>query len=465
MRVIVSAMRGEEVSAERMSRVASAEREALANTGEPPRLCSAILPAGTAPPRRIWAKGSWRLARRIITKDAEPAWYARTGLTICDLVLRRQVEDSRLSLLGHELAVRSIGAAHAFEPQNDRQWEELRGAFASFPMGPGISTHTNEQGEAERSLIEAGFGTFALFFGLEASAGIHRGRRPKGLRLALGGEPDAQPFDELVRSSVDGDSNRARTVLAYIEAFGRQMDEEGRPPSIGRYASRWGIDIATAKEEQNAFSAVFPEEENPSAILDLLWGGTGANAGAFTRLLGVKVVRAGSFPTVNGYFVTCLADELRDPAGPRVMEAAMEFDDSPPDPRREQRRFFALCARASEVWCAEALQQMGDEASLLGLRSLEPVHDEATARYMEQMLGEYRLENRDKDGKGVLLATQKALRVAASLRLPDPPPSTQPYLDGIRWAAKALVAMHRELDVDITGEAKRTTARIDAVSA
>lgn len=40
---------------------------------------------------------------------------------------------------------------------------------------------------------------------------------------------------------------------------------------------------------------------------------------------------------------------------------------------RELRRFFALCARAVEVWCAEALERREERAYLEALQRLEPV--------------------------------------------------------------------------------------------
>src|ERR1041384_5352358 len=67
VRILSSVMRGERVTAERLSRVASFERESFVKTRKPPRLCQAINPDGTAPRRRVWASGDWRTARRIIT--------------------------------------------------------------------------------------------------------------------------------------------------------------------------------------------------------------------------------------------------------------------------------------------------------------------------------------------------------------------------------------------------------------
>ncbi len=463
MRILVSVLRDEEVSAERMARTASGERDTYVKTRQPPRLCSALFPDGTTPPRRIWASGEWRLARRILTRDAEPGWQASAGIYVCDLILEQGLEDERLAALAHELAARSVGPLAAYYPGPRSQWQELRDAMAKLPVGPGVTTQTSEQATAERSLQEAELTPFALYFGLEASAGIHRGPRPKELRLALANEAGAKPFDELVRESVGGDPVRARGILAYVEAFGRQMDELGRSPSVGQYAERWDVDIATATRERNSFAAVFPREEDPTGVANMLWEGADTANSPFTRLLGVAVMRTTSFPTVIGYFVTSLADELRDPSGARVMDAAIEFDESPPNPRTEINRFYALCARAVDVWCADALEAMGDEPSLLGLRSLEPVHGEDTAAYTEQLLGEYRLANGRKAGKDVLLATQKALRVAASLRRAEPPETTKPYLDGIRWLAKALIAAQRAFGIDIAAEATRTTARLDAV--
>jgi hypothetical protein len=63
----------------------------------------------------------------------------------------------------------------------------------------------------------------------------------------------------------------------------------------------------------------------------------------------------------------------------------------------------------------------------------------------------------------VLLATQKALRVAASLDDLDPPRTTVPYHDGIRWAARALVAAAEELGIEVVAESRAAAGRLDAV--
>jgi hypothetical protein len=463
MRVLLSVLRGEDVTAERLARVASFERESFLKTRQAPRLCSAIFPDGTAPPKRVWARGDWRLARRIITADAEHAWQAWVGIYACDLLLEHGLEDERLGPLAHEFAAQSIGPIAAYYPGSREQWEELRAALRQFPFGPGVATQTGQQGIAEQSLRNAELTPFSLYFGLEASAGISRGPRPRELRLAAGGERGGVPFDELVRIRAGGDAAKARNVLAYVEAFGRQLDELGRIPSLGEYAERWNVDVETAARERDDFASIFPSEEDPAAIAGLLWDGIGRRPGSFTRLLGVEVIRAESFPTVIGYFLNCVADELRSPLGAAAMSEAMVLEEAPPVASKELRRFFALCARAVDVWCADALGAMSDQISAQGLRSLETVTEEATASFTEKMLGHYRLRNRNKPGKDVLLSTQKALRVAASLRALEPPESTLPYLDGIRWAAKALVAAQRDTDTDLVAEAQRTTQRLDAV--
>lgn len=462
MRTLASVLREEDVSAERMGRVASFERENFLKSRQPPRLCSAIFPDGTAPAKRIWARGDWRLARRVIAPDSESAWLASAGIYVCNLILDHGLEDERLGPLAHELAARSIGPIAAYFPGSVQQWEELRRALRQLPVGPGVATHTREQGAAEVSLQGAELTPFSLYFGLEAPAGILSGHPPRELRLAVGNEPGSAPFDELVRRQAD-EPELARNALAYVEAFGRQLDELGRPPSLEEFAERWKVDLTTATSERNNFASLFPREEDPAAISQMLWSGVGSGAGLFTRLLSVPVVRTEGFPTVIGQFITCIADELSSPVGVAAMTEAMIFEEQPALPEREISRFFALCARAVDVWCADALDAMDDEVSLLGLRSLETVTEERTAAYTERLLDEYRLANGKKPGSDVLLATQKALRVAASLRRLNPPTSTVPYLDGIRWAGKALVAAQRQLDLDIVAETKRTVQRLDAV--
>jgi hypothetical protein len=461
MRILVSAIRDEEVTAERLARLASFERENFLKTREPPRLCSALYPDGTTPPRRVWAAGGWRVARRVLSPDSERGRLAAVGIYACTLIVDHGLQDERIGPLAHGFAAQSVGPIAGYYPGPIEQWQELRQKLRQVPVGPGVTNPTREQEAVEAALQQAELTPFSLYFGLDAPAGVSGGQ-PRELRLAVGDERGAIAFDDLVRQRARS-VEEARDVLAYVEAFGRQLDDLGRPPSLGEFSERWQVDPPTAGAERHRFASIFPGEEDPAAVSRMLWDGVGRGPGLLTRLLSVKVVPSGGFPTVISQFLTGLADELDSPEGPAALTAGMLLEEAPPNPRRELARFFALCARAVDAWSADALKAVGDEPSLSGLRSLETVTDERTAAYTEALLNEYRLANGRWPGGEVLLATQKALRVASSLRRAEPPATTVPYLDGIRWAATALAVARRELRLDVVAEAKLTVQRLDAV--
>jgi hypothetical protein len=464
VRVLASVLRHEtsgETSAERLGRIAAYERENFLKTRVPPRLCSAILPDGTAPARRVWARGDWRLARRIITRDVVETWSAAVGTFVCDLILDEKIEDSRLGPLAYELASQSIGPVAAYYPETGDQWRDLRSAFRRMIPALGLAAHTREQGDAEAALTRAELSPVSVYFGLEAPVGIVRDiAPPKRLRLALPAERSVA-FDEYVSSRLGGDVDATRDLLAYIQEFGHIMDDTGRVPSLPEYADRWHVDLEAARDRNRRFKEVFADEEDPAAIWRMLWDGTSSSS--FARLTGVHVVEDAGFPSVTSYFVSSVVIELHESVAGAAVSKAYRAADGALDAPRELRRFFALCSRAVEVWCADSLKRKGDEASLMGLRSLGGIIEEADAAVVQENLGKYRLDSATSEGNDVLLATQKALRVAAALSALLPPGTTRPYLDGVRWAAKALVAAQNELGLDIVAEVATTVNRLDAV--
>src|SRR5215217_6335545 len=62
------------VTAEHLSRLAAYEREDFLRTRMPPRLCSVVDTHANLVKPRWWARGEWRLQRRILTEDAKPIW-------------------------------------------------------------------------------------------------------------------------------------------------------------------------------------------------------------------------------------------------------------------------------------------------------------------------------------------------------------------------------------------------------
>src|SRR4051794_17787476 len=87
VRVVSSVRRGGAVSAEALSRLAAAQREEYLRRRLPPRLCHAIDEHARPPVPRVWALGSWRLARRIMTPDVLDAWRAGLAFGLCQEVV------------------------------------------------------------------------------------------------------------------------------------------------------------------------------------------------------------------------------------------------------------------------------------------------------------------------------------------------------------------------------------------
>src|ERR1700678_4022158 len=82
VRVVLNA-RGRPVTAEQLSRLAAYQREDFRRTRMPPPLCWAINPDISAAVPRWWARGHWRLLRRIRTEDVTPIWYATLATRLC----------------------------------------------------------------------------------------------------------------------------------------------------------------------------------------------------------------------------------------------------------------------------------------------------------------------------------------------------------------------------------------------
>src|SRR4051794_35274407 len=89
LRAMAAAVRGQSIDAGRLTRIAAFERERFVRNSNPPRLCVAIDEHGVELRPRVWARGQWRLARRIATDDVRVAWDAQAALLA--LELRKQL--------------------------------------------------------------------------------------------------------------------------------------------------------------------------------------------------------------------------------------------------------------------------------------------------------------------------------------------------------------------------------------
>jgi len=467
MRALAAAALPErQVTAEALGRVAAYAEESFLRTREAPRFAWVIDPDGVAPKPRIWARGTWRLARRIRTEEAVGMWQAALAHHLCDRMIQgNELEREKLAEAALEAVARVLGPIAIHLPGDVEHWLSWRthlAPVANHPVGRAHPFAT--QTSAETRLKAQGFTPFALFFGAGDTVFSQSEELPAGLRLSHPTE-EGKPFDEVVLVKAEGNRALARDVLAYIQEWGEMVDREDADPSLEAYAERWRVDLATAQVRNELFQSLFPNELTPRRIWRLLWDADSARSVA--RLVGKKVMESELPPTVVNHFFNCLADALRGtPAlGAAVMRgtAAFEERDELP-PARELRRFFALCEQA-RLWSAQALVAADESALAAGVLSLEPVFEQSVAAYDEIQLGEYLKQLRKGPARELLRHAQRAMRVAATLDVLNPPPSTAPYLSGVQLAAQALAeAASEDLRIDLVAEATKAVRALQAVT-
>ncbi|MDO8184681.1 hypothetical protein Q5424_04950 [Conexibacter sp. JD483] len=170
MRLLLGARLGEPVAAGRLSRIAAFERDAFLRTNLPPRLCCAIDADAAAISPRIWARGSWRLQRRVMTDDVVSIWSAALAERLCaDLSQQTGSVDGQLAQLAVAAAARVIGPARTFAPTSSDEWLELRAGVVQAE-GSVINNRagaTPQQVGAETAFQRANLPGVRLYFGTE----------------------------------------------------------------------------------------------------------------------------------------------------------------------------------------------------------------------------------------------------------------------------------------------------------
>jgi hypothetical protein len=170
MRIVLND-RGRTVTAEQLGRLAAYQREDFLRTRYPPELCWALTPDGTATNPRWWARGQWRLQRRILTDDARPIWLAILAARLCmDLADRADGRDDAIVSLALGTIARVTGGRYFDMPASRDEWlalhrevyEPYRGVFAN------LTGATTSQYDAEARLQADGLSGFELLFGRNA---------------------------------------------------------------------------------------------------------------------------------------------------------------------------------------------------------------------------------------------------------------------------------------------------------
>jgi hypothetical protein len=163
--------RGRVVTAENLSRLAAYQREDFLRTRIPPELCSALEPNGVATNPRWWARGDWRLDRRILTEDVKPIWIATLAERLClDLAQRPNGRDLPIMNLTLGAVAQVTGGRYFDVPLSGEEWMTLRAEVYGRYMGAfsNRAGATSQQHDAEARLIAAGLSSFDLLFGRPA---------------------------------------------------------------------------------------------------------------------------------------------------------------------------------------------------------------------------------------------------------------------------------------------------------
>lgn len=259
-RVLLSMTTGRTVTAEHFGRIAAYERERLLKQRAVPRLCAALTPSGQALVPRVWAVGTWRLARRIQTASAVQVWDARAIAIICDVARwHNAYRDRTLRGAAQELSLEVLGQAPALEDAD--AWEELAAAARARLPGPGVAGHSTDQMDAERSLLAREVPAAAQYFGAPAAA---RSQRRSGLEVpAWGG--DAVPLIDLLRKRAGGEARAAElaSLLAGMALLARRRQEPVEPYE---YAEIVGMDEDAVRWLLERWRAALPEEASPARL-------------------------------------------------------------------------------------------------------------------------------------------------------------------------------------------------------
>lgn len=160
---------GRRVTAEHLSRLAAYEREDFLRTRLPPRLCSVIDADGNLMSPRWWARGEWRLQRRILTEDAKPTWFAVLAERLChELSGRDGVPSDEIRTLALSTVALLLPEQRNFSvPLSGDDWLDLRAQVVNAHPGATHSLEgpTSAQHDAEADLKAADIPAVDLYFG------------------------------------------------------------------------------------------------------------------------------------------------------------------------------------------------------------------------------------------------------------------------------------------------------------
>ena len=290
VRIVASARRGSAVTAESLGRLAGAQREEFRRSRRPPRLCDVLDEHARAVRPRVWARGEWRLARRLATPDALPGWQAGLAWGLCrEMQGAGTAPPKALGGVALEAVARVLGPVAGYLPGDPQEWERFGQQIATRLPGPGLAAHTVEQERVERRLRDhqPRLPAESLYFGLPNDFRLGPDERdPQLLRLPQGDER-GEPFYEVLRRRVRHEAD-FRSLVAYLQGYSYLMDELERGPTAEEFASHWRFSFESVRADEALFARAFPEERTPERLLRLLEHGL--PRGGMAWLLDVHVV-------------------------------------------------------------------------------------------------------------------------------------------------------------------------------
>lgn len=107
------------------------------------------------------------------------------------------------------------------------------------------------------------------------------------MRVQLARDQDGgEPFVKWLHRVAGRD--RAKRLAIFLQQWDHQADGLGRAPTVKEYAAEWNESETGAYRLFEEFRDVFPSEEDPSRIMEMLWNGVPRN-GELMALLDVRV--------------------------------------------------------------------------------------------------------------------------------------------------------------------------------
>lgn len=111
------------------------------------------------------------------------------------------------------------------------------------------------------------------------------------MRICLAeGQEEGEPFVKWLHREAGRDC--AKRLAIFLQQWDHQADELGRAPSVKEYAVEWRESETATYRLLEEFREVFPSEDDPSRIMEMLWNGMPRN-GELMALLDVRVVERG----------------------------------------------------------------------------------------------------------------------------------------------------------------------------